>query len=226
LQVKDGVESGRESIYHSSRLDVSSLAILFLISTSPQSGAATTDTSVQNYISVAIRLMEQVVNIDVRTFSVVLLAVTFLFVTSAITGLFINILSSGRNRRERAERKEQFDRLQEMTRKAILSTSPNETDRLQAEGFQFFDVHEHYKITFIDALNGFKEYADLKGYNVTVVINSEVPGKVGLKITVNDAQTTVSTNQVRRDVNEYIQKLNSGDDLSDMPMIQDPVEHK
>jgi hypothetical protein len=92
-------------------------------------------------------------------------------------------------------------------------------------GFQFFEVTETQKRAFTDAFNGFKEYAELKGYNVVVLVDSARQGLVGLKITITDVGATVSTTQVRRDVNEYIRKMAEQNDLSDMPMVTDPVEH-
>jgi phospholipase C len=103
-------------------------------------------------------------------------------------------------------------------------TITNSNDR-EERGFQFYDVNEQQKRAFIDAFNGFSEYADIKGYGVTVLLDATLPGKVGLKITVNDTGVTVSPNHVRQDVDEYIHKMADGDDLADLPMVGDPLEH-
>jgi hypothetical protein len=106
----------------------------------------------------------------------------------------------------------------------VIHNTPN--NEISGEGgFQFFEVNDLQKKAFIDAFNGFKEYAELKGYNVTVIVDSSKPGMVGLKIVVDDAGVTVSTNQVRADVNEYVRKMRDQDDLADMPIVTDPIEH-
>lgn len=117
--------------------------------------------------------------------------------------------------------REQEYELRQMARERELA----EERAKEAGGFQFFEVTEEQKGVFIDAFNGFKEYASLKGYNVVVLVDSSRQGLVGLKITITDVGTTVSTSQVRRDVNEYIRKMAEQDDLSDMPMVTDPIEH-
>jgi hypothetical protein len=96
----------------------------------------------------------------------------------------------------------------------------------ESGGFTFIEVADEYKTLFADAMNGFADFAKLKGYNVKVSLDTSLPGKIGIRITILDAGVTVSTASVRRDVDEYIKRLRSADDLSDMPMATNPVEHR
>ena len=107
----------------------------------------------------------------------------------------------------------------------VIQNSNADSEKEKEEGFQFFEVNENQKKTFVDAFNGFKEYAELRGYNVDVLIDASRDGSVGVRITIRDAGVTVSTSQVRADVNDYIRKMRDGDDLSDMPPVVDPIEH-
>jgi hypothetical protein len=93
-------------------------------------------------------------------------------------------------------------------------------------GFVFLNMRDEYKSLFADAINGFAEYARLKGYSVQLAADCSLPGKVGLKIVILDSGITVSTSTVRRDVDEYIAKLRNSDDLDDMPVVTDPLEHE
>jgi hypothetical protein len=93
-------------------------------------------------------------------------------------------------------------------------------------GFVFASVKDEHKAIFSDAVSGFGEYARLKGYRVTLAIDDSVPGKVGFKFVIVDSGATVSTGKVTRDVDEYIAKLKDSDDLGDMPIVTDPIEHK
>lgn len=92
-------------------------------------------------------------------------------------------------------------------------------------GFVFMEVHDDYKIMFADAMNGFSDFAKLKGYNVEFSLDTTLPGKVGIRFTILDSGVTVSTATVRKDVDDYIERLRSADDLSDMPMATNSIEH-
>lgn len=99
---------------------------------------------------------------------------------------------------------------------------------VQAEphaGYAFFDIPDEYKALFSEAMQGFTEYAKLKGYNISFAVDATPPGRVGIKFTILDAGVTVSTATVRKDVDEYINKLRNSDDLRDMPIVADPIEH-
>jgi hypothetical protein len=95
----------------------------------------------------------------------------------------------------------------------------------QNGGYVFFDVADEHKALFADAMNGFGDFAKLKGYSVELSFDTSLPGKVGIRFTIVDSGVTVSTATVRKDVDEYIDRLRSSDDLSDMPMATNSVEH-
>ena len=75
-------------------------------------------------------------------------------------------------------------------------------------------------------MQGFGEYAKLKGYNITFAMDASLPGKVGIKFVIMDAGVTVSTATVKKDVDEYINKMRNSDNLRDMPIVTDPIEHE
>src|SRR3954447_23581093 len=99
------------------------------------------------------------------------------------------------------ERRLRDERLTRSNPTITISNSAPASETEREGGFQFFEVNELQKRAFIDAFNGFKEYAEVRGYAVDVYVDASRPGMVGLKITVRDAGVTVSTGQVRADVN-------------------------
>jgi hypothetical protein len=101
----------------------------------------------------------------------------------------------------------------------------NPPEAAQSGGFVFFDIADEHKTLFADAMNGFADFAKLKGYNVELSFDTSLPGKVGIRFTIVDSGVTVSTATVRKDVDEYIERLRVADDLNDMPMAANSVEH-
>lgn len=98
-------------------------------------------------------------------------------------------------------------------------------EQTRSGGYDFVQVSDEFKPVFLDAMNGFSDYARLKGYEVELSIDNSHSGKVGLRFTILDKGVTVSTSTVRKDVQEYIQKFRDSTDFSDMPMAQNATEH-
>jgi hypothetical protein len=107
----------------------------------------------------------------------------------------------------------------------VTVNKPEAASEGQRGGFTFIEVADEYKTLFADAMNGFADFAKLKGYNVELSLDTSLPGKVGIRFTILDSGVTVSTATVRKDVDEYIERLRSADDLSDMPMAANSIEH-
>lgn len=108
----------------------------------------------------------------------------------------------------------------------IVTVNPAEAaSEGQGGGFAFIEMLDEHKALFADAMNGFADFAKLKGYNVEFSLDTTSPGRVGIRFTILDSGVTVSTATVRRDVDEYIERLRSADDLSDMPIVDNLVEH-
>ena len=86
------------------------------------------------------------------------------------------------------------------------------------------DTEEHRSL-FHDFLKGFEDFAALKGYRVTVSIDSSNSQEFGFKFTIMESGITVSTDTVREDFNNYMQKIESGDALDDLPIVASPEDH-
>ena len=93
-------------------------------------------------------------------------------------------------------------------------------------GFAFIDVPDERKSLFHDMMKGFEEFAKLKGYRVSIAIDTTPPGKVGLRFTILEQGVTVATETVRSHVDEYIAEFNEDAPFENMPIVVDPIEHE
>lgn len=125
-----------------------------------------------------------------------------------------------------------WERNQALSFEIAASTAPRSSTNITLNnenaspgGYDFVQVADEYKTLFVDAMNGFTDYARLKGYAVQLSTDTSHPGKIGICFTILDSGITVSPIRVRKDVEEYVQKLRDDADLSDMPMAQTPEEH-
>ncbi|KJV05175.1 hypothetical protein [Methylocucumis oryzae] len=107
----------------------------------------------------------------------------------------------------------------------IIVNNDNGGNYSDLGGYITIDIPEERKSIFHDLLKGFEEYAALKGYKVTVSIDSSIEGKISFKIVIKDFGITGTRNSVKHDLDEYIQKIKSGAPIEDMPELIAPVEH-
>ena len=93
-------------------------------------------------------------------------------------------------------------------------------------GYVFVEIPDDHKSLFRDTITGFEEFARLKGYQVSIAIDTTPPGKVGFKFTILDQGITVSTSTVRSDVAEYVAQLTDSETFDRLPVVVDLVEHE
>ena len=88
------------------------------------------------------------------------------------------------------------------------------------------NLPEEQKTLFHDVLKGFEEYAGLKGYSIQFSIDNSAPNQIAFKFTVAGVGIQVSSQQVRNDFDEYMEKVRSGDPLTDLPVVIPEVHHR
>ena len=96
---------------------------------------------------------------------------------------------------------------------------------LNAGGYIIFDMPESKKSMFHDLLKGFEDYAKLRGYVISFSIDNSYTNKVAFKFTLDSSGIVVSTKQVRQDLKDYVEKVQRGDSLDDLPVILSQQEH-
>lgn len=102
----------------------------------------------------------------------------------------------------------------------------NETySEYNKEGFIILDCKENQKSHFIDILNGFEEYTQLKGYKVNVSVDQSIRNKIAFKFNLIDSGIDISSNIIRKDINDYIKRVRKGGDFEDIPSIISTIEH-
>lgn len=92
-------------------------------------------------------------------------------------------------------------------------------------GFILLDLPDAQKPLFHDLLKGFEEYAQLRGYSISFSVDNTLPDKIAFKFTVVDTGVTVSTDKVKQDLQDYINKVKSGLPLDDLPVIISEHKH-
>lgn len=128
---------------------------------------------------------------------------------------------------EMRERREQ----QQIAEKLAQMRSDEERLRAQNQqsansgGYIVVDMPDEHKSMFFDVLKGFEEFAKLKGYSVSFSLDGSVTDKVAFKFTILDQGLTVPIKKVESDLREYIQRVQDGDSLDDLPVIIADAEH-
>ncbi|ATC97206.1 hypothetical protein [Pseudoalteromonas tunicata] len=92
-------------------------------------------------------------------------------------------------------------------------------------GYITVDMPEERKSLFHDLLKGFEDYAALKGYKVNVSIDSSLNGKISFKIVVNDFGIVGNRDSVKKDLNEFITKIQKGEPLDDLESVSGDLVH-
>lgn len=103
--------------------------------------------------------------------------------------------------------------------------SPGEPARPGNGGYIVIDLPDDQKAMFQDVLKGFEEFAKIKGYSVSFSVDGSVPDKIAFKFTILDTGVTVSTARVKEDLKDYVRRVQSGDDLSDLEFVVPDPEH-
>ena len=103
--------------------------------------------------------------------------------------------------------------------------SATEQNSVDLNGYAFIAIPEDKKSVFSEMLKGFEEYAKLKGYKVSLSVDTSTENHIGFKFTLHDEGVSVSTKKVKEDINEYINTVMSGGDFSKMPVLVTPEEH-
>jgi hypothetical protein len=141
-----------------------------------------------------------------------------------------------RDERHRQEDREAEEKIREEERQRQETREWREEKRREEEAFRqaagpgnggyiVIDLPHEKRPFFHDLLKGFEEYARLKGYSVSFSIDATHKDKVAFKFTVDNDVINVGPLRVRKDFQEYVERVQAGDDLSDMPVITSVEEH-
>jgi len=152
-------------------------------------------------------------------------AVGFIFLLF-ISFFFLKEWQTGR-RRDYEMRKMEFDLKREEVTDSTKIKINNEVPGAGGDlgGYITVEIPEERKPMFQDILKGFEEYSLLKGYKVTISIDTSESNRISFKITILDFGVTANRNSVKQDLNEYIHKIQTGDIDDDIPQVINPIDH-
>ncbi|MFH1743441.1 MAG: hypothetical protein ABIH23_30930, partial [bacterium] len=92
-------------------------------------------------------------------------------------------------------------------------------------GYILINLPEDQKSMFMDLLKGFEDYATLKGYRISFSYDGSLPNRVAFRFTIIQGGVTVSTERVRQDIQEYIRKVENGEDFDDLDIVVPLEQH-
>jgi hypothetical protein len=141
---------------------------------------------------------------------------------TAVMGGYVFIMSWRRDRHKELERNREELYNQTDDIKKLVQVSDSSIDK---GGYIKVDVPEEHQSLFHDFLKGFEEFAALRGYKVSFSADSSNGVSFGFKFTILESGVSVSTEKVRSDFNQYLNKIESGEALDDLPIITSPEEH-
>jgi hypothetical protein len=163
-------------------------------------------------------------------FEIVTVISSVLTIPAILVGIYVAMRWLKTQEYQRMELHMQRDEL-----KNILAESKNSKDEKKDDfsesgpdsgGYIIIDMPEEQKALFHDVLKGFEEYARLKGYRIHFSIDSTLSNKIAFKFTIAESDVTVSTDQVKEDLKDYIHKVQEGDSLDDIPVVISVPEHQ
>jgi len=139
---------------------------------------------------------------------------------------FMKEWRAGRERDFKMRQEELYIRRREYEKpNNIVVNNENPGTDSDLGGYVTIDIPDDRKSIFHDLLKGFEEYAALKGYKVSISIDSSIDGKISFKIIIKDFGITGTRNSVKNDLDEYIEKIKSGSPIEEMPEVIDHLEH-
>jgi hypothetical protein len=92
-------------------------------------------------------------------------------------------------------------------------------------GYIFVTMPPDKRSLFHDLLKGFEEYAQLKGYEISFSIDASDPDRLAFKFTILDNAVSVNPEKVKADFREYVEKVERGEPLDDLPVVISPKDH-
>jgi hypothetical protein len=152
----------------------------------------------------------------------------------AMVSVFIALLyfrNQEKNRREDLElRRQELEISRHSLKAPERSGSEDEQESTRAAttgsgGYIVLDLPDDQKAMFQDVLKGFEEFARLKGYSISFSVDGSVTDKIAFKFTILDQGVTVSTRKVQDDLQEYLARVQRGDDLDDMEVVIPDPQH-
>ena len=116
-------------------------------------------------------------------------------------------------------------KLQEEQLRQSMEFKEQESSGPGSGGYIILDLPQDHIPAFNDLLKGFEDFAKIKGYEIRFSSDTTFPNKIAFKFTLGDEGINVSTQRVKEDLQEYIQKVQSGETLVELPIILPETEH-
>jgi hypothetical protein len=107
---------------------------------------------------------------------------------------------------------------------ASVTPSPA-TPVVDVSGYIVLNLPENQKAAFLDLLRGFEDYAALKGYRISFSYDGSIPDHIAFRFTILEGGIVVTSDRVRQDLQEYMRRVQNGDDFGDLDIVVPPEQH-
>ncbi len=118
---------------------------------------------------------------------------------------------------------------------SLVKERTSEIENARLELIKFFEndraryasimVGDEYRSLLIDALNGFSDYAQIKGYQVRLRVDTRFQGVIYFAFEVVTINMSTAPIDLQQDVDDYVNHLRLADNLNNMPMLTDSIQH-
>lgn len=159
------------------------------------------------------------------TFQIIITMILLFGVLAAI--FFATFWFKDRRKQAKMESEEMYRnrKLQKEQLRQTMKFREQESSGSGSGGFIILNLPQDQISVFHDLLKGFEDYAKVKGYEIRFSADTTYNNKIAFKFTLGDEGINVSTQKVKKDLQEYIHKIQSGDTLNDLPVILPEAEH-
>jgi hypothetical protein len=96
---------------------------------------------------------------------------------------------------------------------------------LDHSGYILLRMPDAQKPIFLELLRGFEEFAKLKGYRLSFAFDGSLQDQIAFRFTILEGGIAVSTERVRRDLQDYVTRVQSGSSFEDLDVIIPAEEH-
>lgn len=92
--------------------------------------------------------------------------------------------------------------------------------------FFFIPIPDNLKDLFIDSLKAFESYSKLSGYEVKFSFDNSKKDRLGFKFTVTENPNNIPNDEIRADIQDFLNKIQRGEKFDDLPVVINPFEHQ
>ena len=101
-----------------------------------------------------------------------------------------------------------------------------ETNSSSTNDYVYIDIPDRQKSAFTDLIRGFEHFAKIRAYTISFSYDSSFQNKIGFKFYSNIETSQSSTDKIKSDFEDYLERIRSGRGFNDLPQMISFEEHQ